>query len=270
LRLGLNKICELGDFRDDELRGYMSAIYARPGRGPAYAPDREHRKHWEAAQAARTFERFGALHPDAEILGVGAGIEETTFWLTNRVRRVFATDLYLDAGVWAADAPAQMLTDPGRYATCDWNPRRLVVQHMDARDLSYEDGSFDGVYCTSSLEHFGGRAEITAALAEIQRVVRPGGVVSLSTEYRLRGDGPGISGTRMFDADELARWIVEPFAWQLVEPLDLGVSQETLASEQAQDAAAAGQLCWPHIVLAEGDLAWTSVHLALRVGTKSS
>ena len=158
-----------------------------------------------------------------------------------------------------------MLDDPGRYATCDWNPRRLVVQHMDARALRYDDDSFEGAYCSSSVEHFGDLSDIRLALAEICRVVKSGGIVSLSTEYRLRGLGQGIPGTRIFDGDELHEVLVEPFGWELVEPLDLTISDETMATEQPQDEAAAGHSRWPHLVLGQGELAWTSVHVALRV-----
>jgi SAM-dependent methyltransferase len=263
--LGYNKLCELEDFADPTLRRYLYAIYARPGRHPPFAPGREHRKLWEVAQAARTLHDFHALHAAAEVLGVAAGIEETSFWATTLARRVFATDLYLAAArEWAADAPRAMLTDPGRYATCVWNPRRLVVQHMDARELRFEDASFSGVYCSSSLEHFGGLDDVALALAELYRVLKPGGIASLSTEYRLRGPGPGIPGTLLFDAAELEGLIVRPLPWELVAPLDLTISELTLASEQEQSEAAAGELRWPHIVLREGAIAWTSVHLALR------
>jgi SAM-dependent methyltransferase len=265
-RLGYCKVCEFEDFADPTRRRYMSAIFARAGRSPAYAPyvpGREHRKLWEVAQAARTLHEFHALHASADVLGVAAGIEETTFWATNLARRVFATDLYLDAGAWEAEAPRAMLTEPGRFATCAWNPRRLVVQHMDARELRYEDDSFYGVYCSSSLEHFGGPSDAALALTELHRVLQPGGIASISTEYRLRGPGPGIPGTLIFDAAELDELIVRPYAWELVQPLDLTISEQTLATEQSQNEAIAGSR-WPHIVLREGELAWTSVHLALR------
>lgn len=56
----------------------------------------------------------GALHAQAEILGVGAGNEPTSFWLSNIVRRVFATDLYGGTD-WRESASETMLIDPGRH-----------------------------------------------------------------------------------------------------------------------------------------------------------
>ena len=188
---GYNKLCELEDFADDTLQRYMCAIFAREGgRLEAYAPGREHRKYWEVAQAARALVDFGALRGEAEILGVAAGIEETIFWATNHARRVYAIDRYLDAAGWEADAPSSMLVTPGDHARCAWNERRLVVQHMDARELHYEDETFDGIFCTSSHEHFAEESDLRRALAEMWRVLKPGGIVTLATEFRLRGPPP--------------------------------------------------------------------------------
>ena len=89
----------------------------------------------------RALRDFGALRPTSEVLGVAAGAEATLFWLTNHVRRVVATDLY-DAE-WGEQAPEDDARHPGRFASCPWNPRRLVVERMDALDLRYADSSFE-------------------------------------------------------------------------------------------------------------------------------
>ena len=154
-----------------------------------------------------------------------------------------------------------MLERPGDYAPCPWNPQRLEVEHMDALDLRYEDGSFDGVFSSSSIEHFGGHAELARALGELYRVLKPGGVASLSTEYRLRGPGPGLPGTLLFDARELVELVVDAQPWKPVEPLDLGLSLRTRASALPRTGAETRR---PHIVLEEGEYTFTSVHLALR------
>ena len=259
--LAYNKICELEDFDHETFRRYASAIFARDARAPRFEAGRQHRKFWEVTQAARALIDFGALHSEAEILGVAAGIEETSFWLTNYARRVFATDLYLDAGGWEGDAPRSMLLAPAEHAPCAWNERRLVVQHMNALELRYEDGCFDGAFCTSSLEHFGAEDQMHQALSEL----KPGGIAALSTEFRLRGPPPGLPGTRIFDAAELDALIVQPLAWELVEPLDVTISNQTLATEVPfADVYANMAPSFPHLVLREGEWSFTSVHLALR------
>ena len=230
--------------------------------------------------AVRTLRDFGALRDDAEMLGVGAGNEPTVFWLTNWVGRVFATDLYLEPGVWREFANEGMLAEPGRYWPGRWNPRRLVVQHMDARDLHYEDDSFDAVFSSSSLEHFGTVEDVRYALTEVERVLKPGGIFSVSTEFRLEGDWPGLEGCVMFDGLDIAREIFQPFEWEPVDDLDLLVTPRTLATERLQEQVVADyqrlfdrcgelvphelELAAPTLVIRLGEHVFTSVHLALR------
>ena len=238
-----------------------------PKRCPDFPVGREHRKYWEFAQAARSLSDFGAIHRDAEILGVGAGHETTIFWATNHVRRVFATDLYLDSGVWESDASPSMLVTPDEHAVLPWNERRLVVQHMNAFDLRYEDKSFDGVFSSSSIEHFGDWESVQRALAEIWRVLKPGGVATITTEFRLRGRGPGFPGALVFSAAELDKIIIQPLPWELVEPLDLTLSKSTRKTEvRLTDTIAGTAPDFPHIVVRNGRILFTSVHLALRKG----
>jgi SAM-dependent methyltransferase len=219
----------------------------------------------------RAFRSFGALRADALALGVGAGHEATIYWLTRHFGRVFAPDLYMTEDAWSArDSVADMLRDPSSHAEGPWNPRRLVVQHMNALNLLYEDESFDAVFSASSIEHFGNLDDVRRGIEEIFRVLRPGGIAALSTEFRIEGLPPGLPGTLMFDEGQLRELFLESLSWRLVSPLDCTISSETLAgSVDFADAVAdveAGTIGWshyPHIVLRSGDLAWTSVHLAL-------
>lgn len=250
--------------------------------GPHFPVGAEYRKHWEVAQAARTMATTGVLRPDAEVLGVGAGTEPTLFWLTNHVRRVFATDLYL-AGAWEESANARMLTEPGSAWEGPWNPRRLVVQHMDALDLRHEDDSFDAVFSSSSVEHFGAHDDVARSVREAHRVLRPGGVLTVSTELRLAGPGPGLPDILLFDRDELARCVTDAAPWEPVGPERAEVPGPSIAVDFADAAADVqahvaehGEIRWsrlhwssyPQVVLRhrsfDDERVWTSVHLALR------
>jgi SAM-dependent methyltransferase len=263
--ISYNKLCELEDFADPILSRYMREIFSCfVAESPSFPTGYEVRKAWEVAQAARTLTDFGATHSEAEILGVAAGTEQTIFWATNHVRYVFATDLYLDANGWE-EASSSMLSEPGRHAEGPWNPRRLVVQHMDALDLRYEDESFEGVFCTSSIEHFGDEADVGRGVAEIWRVLKPRGIATISTEYRLSGPPPGLPGTLVFDGNQLDELIVKPHRWELVEPLQLEISERTLETPVGVSDFFAGRAPRaPHIVLEEQGISFTSVHLALR------
>jgi len=282
--VGLNKICDLIDFEHPELRSAITAIFPheRDRFGSAFPRGREYRKYWEVAMASLAMRHGGALHPQAEILGVGAGAEPTLFWLTNHVKRVHATDLYSQDGEWSASANDIMLSNPGFFWPGAWNRRRLIVQHADARELPYEDESFDGVFSSSSIEHFGTQADIRRAVTEIHRVLKVRGVLSLSTEFRLAGPPPGIPGTLLFDLPMLTDTIFAAAHWEMVTSIDLSCSEQTRAAEtpfreavndlQRHTDENDGRLVfhklewsrYPHIVLREKDRAWTSIHLCLR------
>jgi SAM-dependent methyltransferase len=269
--LGYCKVCALEDFLDADLRAIVNEAYAALRTGPRFPAGKESRKYWEVAQSIRGLRDFGAIHDDAELLGVGAGTEQTGFWLTNSARRVFMTDLYAaeDAG-WDVTSPTRMLVDPTPYAYCRWSPKRLVVQHMDALDLRYEDGTFDGVFSSSSIEHFGGPNEITAAARELARVLKPGGIATIATEFRLDGPPPGLPGARLFSEADLHELIIDVAGWELVEPLVPTTSDATLSTivdfaEALEDSAAGGDWrTYPHILLRHGLHLWTSVSLVLR------
>jgi SAM-dependent methyltransferase len=179
----LNKLCELEDWQDQELVATMRRVLPYLAQShPRWPQGGEHRKHWEYAHALNGLAHLGVLHPDAFVLSVAAGHEEPIYDLTNRVRWVFAVDIY-GQGLFAGDeAQGTMLTNPDAYARCPHNRNRLVVQHMNALDLRFEDGTFDVVFCLSSVEHFGGLPAATQALREMHRVLRTGGVALITTE----------------------------------------------------------------------------------------
>lgn len=266
-----NKACGLEDFADPELSALLREIYPDEARrSPGFPSGAELRKHWEVAMSVRALRDFGALRRDAEILGVGAGTERTVFHLTRHVRRVVATDLYLAPGDWEREAHPLMLVAPERISAMPFERERLVVQHMDGRWLRFPDDSFDGIFSSGSIEHFGGLDEIAAAAYEMGRVLKPGGVLTLSTELLL--DGPpgssGWPGVVLFSPDSLRRHLVEASGLEPVDEPDLAVSERTLATckpllEMIREVES-GRATYPHVVLAHEGQVFGSVHLTLR------
>lgn len=51
----------------------------------------------------------------------------------------------------------------------------LVATRADVLDLPFDDASFDIVVSNSTLDHFGARAQLSAAAGELTRVLAPGG-----------------------------------------------------------------------------------------------
>jgi SAM-dependent methyltransferase len=272
-RLPYNKACGLEDFADPELAAVLREVYPQEGAsetGPAFPAGAERRKHWEVAMSVRALRDFGALRPDAEILGVGAGAEATVFYLTRHVRRVVATDLYLAPGDWEREAHPLMLIAPERLAPMPFERDRLVVQHMDGRWLRFPDDSFDGIFSSGSIEHFGGFEDIAAAAYEMGRVLKPGGVLTLATKLLLQGPpgSAGWPGVVLFSAETLRRQIIEASGLKPVDAPDLSVSERTLATgrplvEMIREIDN-GRESFPHLVLTHDGQVFGSVHLTLR------
>jgi glycosyltransferase involved in cell wall biosynthesis/SAM-dependent methyltransferase len=282
-QMSLCKICELEDFRHSRLQHYVRDIFAHEVArfGEGFPVGNEYRKHWEIAMAVMAFDAAGLLDGSHRFLGVGAGTEATIFHLTRHAESVLATDLYLDESPWEHSANASMLTDPGAHWPLVWAPERLEVRHMDAMELKLEDESFGGVFSSSSIEHFGDRVDVERAIDEVFRVLEPGGIFSVSSEFRLGGSRRDIPGALIFDLDDVHELFVGRRDWELVEPFDPSVSEATMASAISLTDAAADQMgqvarlggLWqhhityrryPHLVLRAGESTFTSFHLALR------
>ncbi len=266
----LNRVVRLEDFEERVVRDAIREVFAREAsESPEFPTGREHRKQWEVAMAVLALRDGGVLRGDAEVLGIGAGSEATLFWLTNQVRRVFATDLYADPGHWVGTAPPTMLTNPGSAWDGPWNPRRLVVQHMDACELSYEDETFDGIFSSGSIEHFGGLDRIGIAMDEAFRVLKPGGTATFSTEFLVDGDPLEFEDHMvMFTPNLIQRVLLADRDWAPTTSIDYTLTEGTLATEIANHEYAAreerGESVCPHCVLRVGSNRITSVHIALR------
>lgn len=88
--------------------------------------------------------------------------------LRSRAERVYAVDIS-EATIAAARA---------RYPELD-------AVRSDVRELPHPDGSFDVVVSNSTLDHFATLADLRTALAELRRVLVPGGVLVVTLDNPL-------------------------------------------------------------------------------------
>lgn len=150
--------------------------------------DHEIREHWE--DVARHWrehrpERLWRRHADAVNLGL------VDRWLPSRtVDRLLKTDLFDEAANGGlhpmlstrARLVVGMDLSAGTVRSARSRAPGLEVVAADARSLPFADGSFDVIVSNSTLDHFRTRAELVASLAELGRVLRPGGELLLTLD----------------------------------------------------------------------------------------
>lgn len=249
--MNLCKACHTDDWQNDDFVAILDELDLSFGR------EHKHRKHWEFAKAILGLEKLGCLTPEALALGVGAGKEHVVYYLANRIGRVHAIDIYGSGDFAASDAPADMLIHPEKFAPFAYRQERLIVQYMDGCDLKYPAECFDIVFSLSSIEHFGGHTAASRAVQEMARVLKPGGIVALTTELILNG----VSHPEFFLPGELEAVLIKPSGLRLVEPIDLRVPPSLLEEPLDLSTDIAGR--YPHIVLKLGSVVFTSVILFL-------
>jgi SAM-dependent methyltransferase len=217
-----------------------------------------HRKPYEFAQLVYGCRRLGALTSDASIVSIGAGHELVLYWLANHAGRVIATDMY--EGVWqeiqGQEGNPAVIERPEDFAPFPYRRDRLTFMKMDGRRLGFRDNTFDIAYSLSSIEHFGGMPGAVATVREMARVLRPGGVLALATEYVLAG--PPHEET--FQPGEIAE-LVRQSGLQLAEPID-----EQVYRRYAFTAVDLHKTPYqtPHMVVRFGDTVFTTVMMFLR------
>ena len=109
------------------------------------------------------FERLG-VQPGERVLDLGCGAGRHSF----EARR-------LGAHVVAVDLDDAVLKDVNEMMKDDGAPAACVVG--DALRLPFADGSFDRIIASEVFEHI---PEDSAAMSEIERVLRPGGTLSVT------------------------------------------------------------------------------------------
>lgn len=183
---------ELGRFYDDFAEDYhllyadWNASLARQG----------------AALDALIREHLG--EGPAEVLDCACGIGTQAIGLAALGHRVTGTDLSpVAAARAAAEAAARGL--------------RLPAAAADMRELPFPDGRFDVVVCAdNALPHLLTGEDVHAALAEMRRVLRPGGLLLASTRPydELRRDRPTSTPPQAVELDGRRSVVFQLWQWR--------------------------------------------------------
>lgn len=218
-----------------------------------------HRKGFEWVQSVFGLEKLGLLNDDSKGLGVGSGHEALVYWLANRLGMVTATDLY--EGAWTSKGGREgdpgVLEDPEQYAPFEYRKDHLKFMRMNGCELDFRDNSFDIAFSISSIEHFGGHENSAKSMAEMGRVLRPGGVIALATEMVIN-DKPD---REFFRPQDLVDYVVAPSGCKLVQApvFELPSYAMDHPSKLPEEI-----MHTPHLVLAKRGVIFTSVMLFLR------
>lgn len=280
-RIKLNKLCCIEDWDNNEVKQiipkFQDIAYYNKCQGVlARKPGQIHRKDWEWALGMIAMKRFGKLNENNKAIGVGAGKELILYYLANHIGHVYATDLYSTKD-WENFAPSDFPENPGKYSPFSYNQSALTVLRMNATQLEFPSNSSDIVFSFSSIEHFGGDNYSGAlkSLKEMERVLKPGGIAVVATEYIINNKNPPDLSNQFYNEHTIYSHLIDKLdLMKLVEPLDLTISQKTL-EKGIIDAADAVK--WdtsrvddnfkqthPYIVIKLGNILVTSIMLVFQ------
>ena len=217
----LNRLCSLEDWYNEEFRQTLSEIHKLNPLGQI------HRKDWEWAIGIIAMKRFNKLNEKSVALGVGSGTETIPFYLANKIKHVYATDIYGEAENWNHASPPDFIENPKKYAPFPYNEDAFSVLRMNGTRLVFPSDIFDIVFSFSSIEHFGGKHHSGSlkSMKEIQRVLKKGGIAVIATEYIINGkDHPEYFNEKTIYSDLIDKLD----SLKLVEPLDLRITTKTL------------------------------------------
>lgn len=184
LRPWVDMECVSGSYhrKDFKVVCFSNAVNALRRAGPPMPLCRD----WEQAKAVLS---LGVVQ-NRKILDVGSRESIVPAYLADKGAIVTSIDLNLD----------MMKPHPG-----------VTIMEADARDLPFENDSFDHVVSTACIKHI---PEDTLAVTGMLRVVKPHGLVALSFDFgREYAEFPSeATGRRVYDAASVYERLVVPQA----------------------------------------------------------
>ena len=133
-----------------------------------------------------------------DVLDLGCGARQGPYFLTGTAKHVSGVDVSLEAV---------------EFLKKNYQAPNLDFYQMDAVELKFQDSTFDVIVSFEVIEHI---VDFRRYLREIARVLKPGGIVVLSTPNREKVSPDGQAGIRghirEFSAEEFRKLLSAHFA----------------------------------------------------------
>ncbi len=243
----LNKVCRISDCKNSLWsKGFEDLLF--PSNQELF-----HRKIWEFCQIIYGLRKLKRLSPEAIALGIGCGHEELMYFLANKIKMVYAIDLYEEAYL-GGEGDNDVLVHPDKYAPFHYRNDHLKIMKMNAKNLQFDDNTFDFIFSLSSIEHFGSRKSQLEALKEMRRVLKPAGILAITTELILNRIG---RRNEYFRIEEIEKLIQEA-GFIIKEPFDLSIEKELADSPLSLPMEV---FKTPHVILRNLNTIHTSLSL---------
>jgi SAM-dependent methyltransferase len=200
------KVADIADWQDEAFQATASLLQLG---------SLKNRQVWEQIQVYTGLNQLGLLNGQAMALGLEVGHEPLIYAFANGCERVIATGFYEPQDPLATQDIYRH--NPFPYAT-----DRLDVRPMEMTRIEYPDNSFDFIWSCRAIEQVTNFEMLHQVYREMHRVLKPGGIVALTTGFNttewpsyepgrllvdrawvhhwLAGDAPLIQGFELVDA----------------------------------------------------------------------
>lgn len=153
---------------------------------------------------------------------------------------LYGGDVLLNLGCGDYNAPAP-------WVNIDKHPSRSVRPDIvaDASSLPFGDATADAVYCGHLLEHLGYEDELPAVLAEVRRVLLPGGAACfVGPDYDRAMSNPEWAALGPAIRDGGQRWVGDEHRWLSTGPRTLQAVRAVFPGAEEVDLASLDP-SWP-------------------------
>jgi len=125
---------------------------------------------------------------DETVLDVGCG---NGFLLVEAAKRL-TTGTATGIDIWLENSGGQSVAVVRQNARLEGVDDRIEVQNVDARQMPFEDEMFDVIMSSLALHHMGSDAPRAQTVAEMVRVLKPGGTILLYDFFPMINQAAGI------------------------------------------------------------------------------